>query len=110
MNNATIPLELWGHWGAPNPFKVVIILEALRLPYNTHLLELSEVKQESYIKLNPNGRLPTLKDPNTGVTLFEVCVHNVNRRMIVMLIQSSLVLSYNTSLTSMTRGEIFPTT
>lgn len=110
MNNSTIPLELWGHWGAPNPFKVVTILEALRLPYNTHLLELSEVKQESYIKLNPNGRLPTLKDPNTDVTLFEVCVQNVNRRLIVMLTQSSLVLSYNTSSTSMTRGEIFPTT
>jgi glutathione S-transferase len=51
---------------------VCIILEALKLPYKTHLLEFSEVKQESYIKLNPNGRLPTLQDPNTGVTLFEV--------------------------------------
>jgi glutathione S-transferase len=68
----TVPLELWGHWGAPNPYKVCIILEALKVPYKTHLLELSEVKQESYIKLNPNGRLPTLRDPNTGVTLFEV--------------------------------------
>ena len=69
---STMPLELWGHWGAPNPFKVCIVLEALKLPYKTHLLELSEVKQESYIALNPNGRLPTLKDPSTGVTLFEV--------------------------------------
>jgi glutathione S-transferase len=67
-----LPLILWGHWGAPNPYKVCIILEALKLPYKTHLLEFSEVKQESYIKLNPNGRLPTLQDPNTGVTLFEV--------------------------------------
>jgi glutathione S-transferase len=66
------PLELWGHWGAPNPYKVCIVVESLKLPYQTHELELSEVKQESYIKLNPNGRLPTLKDPNTGVTLFEV--------------------------------------
>jgi glutathione S-transferase len=67
-----MPLELWGHWGAPNPFKVSIILESLELPYQIHELELSEVKQESYIKLNPNGRLPTLQDPNTGLTLFEV--------------------------------------
>lgn len=67
-----LPLTLWGHWGAPNPYKVCIILEALKLPYKTHLLEFSEAKQESYIKLNPNGRLPTLQDPNTGVTLFEV--------------------------------------
>jgi glutathione S-transferase len=66
------PLELWGHWGAPNPFKVCIILESLKLPYQLHELEFSEVKQESYIKLNPNGRLPTLQDHNTGITLFEV--------------------------------------
>ena len=72
-----LPLTLWGHWGAPNPYKVCIILEALKLPYKTHLLEFSEVKQESYIKINPNGRLPTLQDPNTGVTLFEVSYHSV---------------------------------
>lgn len=67
-----LPLTLWGHWGAPNPYKVSIILEALKLPYKTNFLEFSEVKHKSYIKLNPNGRLPTLQDPNTGVTLFEV--------------------------------------
>ena len=67
-----LALELWAHWGAPNPYKVCIILEALKLPYRTHLLELPQVKQEAYLKLNPNGRLPTLKDPNTGVTLSEV--------------------------------------
>lgn len=72
MSSPPSTLELWGHWGAPNPFKVCIILEALKLPYKTHLLELSEVKQESYTKLNPNGRLPTLYDPNTGMTLWEV--------------------------------------
>jgi glutathione S-transferase len=66
------PLKLWGHWGAPNPYKVCIVLESLKLPYQIHELELSEVKQESYIELNPNGRLPTLEDPNRGVTLFEV--------------------------------------
>ena len=76
---AILPLTLWDHWGAPNPYKVCIILEALKLPYKTNLLEFSEVKQESHIKLNPNGRLPTLQDPNTNVTLFEV---------------STLVLSY----------------
>jgi glutathione S-transferase len=71
------PLTLWGHWGAPNPFKVCIVLEALGLPYGTRLLELSDVKQESYVKLNPNGRLPTLQDPNTGLDLSEVSLqHN----------------------------------
>ena len=69
---STIPLELWAHWGAPNPYKVCIVLETLKLPYTTHLLEFSEVKHDSYLKLNPNGRLPTLKDPNTNVTFWEV--------------------------------------
>jgi glutathione S-transferase len=29
------------------------------------------VKQEPYTLLNPNGRLPTIEDPNTGMTLWE---------------------------------------
>lgn len=66
------PLTLWGHWGAPNPFKVCIVLEVLGVPYETRLLELSEVKQKAYVELNPNGRLPTLRDPNTSMDLFEV--------------------------------------
>ena len=52
--------------------KVCIILEELNLPYVIHELEFNEVKNESYLELNPNGRLPTIKDPNTGVTLWEV--------------------------------------
>jgi len=73
------PLTLWGHWGAPNPFKVCIVLEALGLPYETSLLEFSEVKQEAHVKINPNGRLPTLQDPNTGLDLFEVSPHTVQK-------------------------------
>lgn len=52
--------------------KVCIILEELKLPYVIHQLEFSQVKEEHYVKLNPNGRLPTIKDPNTGITLWEV--------------------------------------
>lgn len=52
--------------------KVVIILEELKLPYKIHKLELTEVKSDDYVKLNPNGRLPTILDPNTGITLWEV--------------------------------------
>ncbi|ETS77987.1 hypothetical protein PFICI_10049 [Pestalotiopsis fici W106-1] len=65
------PIELWGHWGAPNPWKVVLILEELKLPYIIKTLEFTEVKSEEYVKLNPNGRLPTIVDPNTGITLWE---------------------------------------
>lgn len=69
---STTPVELWAHWGAPNPWKVCMVLETLAVPYVLHFLELTEVKQEFYTDLNPNGRLPTLKDPNTGLTLWEV--------------------------------------
>ncbi|KAH8196703.1 hypothetical protein TruAng_009132 [Truncatella angustata] len=64
-------IELWGHWGAPNPWKVAMVLEELKLPYHIMKLELSEVKSQPYLKLNPNGRLPTIVDPNTGITLWE---------------------------------------
>lgn len=66
------PIKIWGHWGAPNPYKVCMVLEALGLPYDIHLLEFSEVKQETYLKITPNGRLPTIQDPNTGLILWEV--------------------------------------
>ena len=55
----------------PNPWKVVIILEELNLPYNTTWIRYSDIKSEPYISLNPNGRIPSLRDPNTGVALFE---------------------------------------
>lgn len=50
-----------------------MVLEELSLPYEIHNLEFSEVKTESYLEITPNGRLPALKDPNTGITLWEVC-------------------------------------
>jgi hypothetical protein len=100
-----LPLTLWGHWGAPNPYKVCIVLEALKLPYKTHLLEFSEVKQESYIKINPNGRLPALQDPNTGVTLFEVSCPSVVY-FIGVLNRSSRAPLYSTLSICMTKRKI----
>lgn len=49
-----------------------MVLEELSLPYEIHYIELNETKTPSYLEITPNGRLPTLKDPNTGVTLWEV--------------------------------------
>jgi GSH-dependent disulfide-bond oxidoreductase len=50
--------------GTPNGFKVSIALEEMALPYSyrhIHLQE-GEQKQEWYLKLNPNGRIPTIID------------------------------------------------
>lgn len=66
------PLTVWGHWGAPNPWKVRTILEELEIPHEWREIELNEVKSEEYLKVTPNGRLPAIEDPNTGVTLWEV--------------------------------------
>jgi hypothetical protein len=74
VTSALKPLTLWSHWGAPNPYKVLMVLEILHLPYILHPLEFSEVKSPAHLGLNPNGRLPTLEDPNTGIVLWEVRV------------------------------------
>lgn len=36
------------------------------------MVELPDAKKESYTNINPNGRLPAIEDPNTGVKLWEV--------------------------------------
>lgn len=66
------PLVLYGHQGpAPNPIKVAILLEELSLPWTLLEIEMKDLKSEPYISINPNGRLPSLEDPNTGVKIFE---------------------------------------
>ena len=42
----------------PNPAKVLIILEELRIPYVGIYVELSELKEPAYESVNPNGRVP----------------------------------------------------
>ncbi|KAF7185703.1 Glutathione S-transferase-like protein tpcF [Pseudocercospora fuligena] len=50
---------------------ILIILEELQIPYELEEIPFAEIKQEPYISLNPNGRVPTIEDPNTGITLWE---------------------------------------
>lgn len=48
----------------PNGWKISIALEEMGLPYTWRHIKLSEKeqKQDWYLKLNPNGRIPTLID------------------------------------------------
>ncbi|KAJ0310055.1 hypothetical protein COL516b_002561 [Colletotrichum fioriniae] len=68
---ASKPIVLYGHSYTPNPSKVVMILEELKIPYEHIIIDLAVVKEEPYLSINPNGRLPAIKDPNTGITLWE---------------------------------------
>ncbi|KAF2763382.1 putative glutathione S-transferase [Pseudovirgaria hyperparasitica] len=64
-------LILYNAEGGPNPFKVMIILEELGVPYEESFVPYSELKKEKYESINPNGRVPSLVDPNTGLTIWE---------------------------------------
>jgi GST-like protein len=52
----------------PNGWKASIALEELELPYTVHPIALQnlEQKQEWYLKINPNGRIPTIVDKDNG--------------------------------------------
>lgn len=54
-----------------NQRKVVIILKELNIPYETEYVDFAKIKQEPYTKINPNGRVPAITDPSTGITLWE---------------------------------------
>jgi glutathione S-transferase len=64
-------ITLWGHNSGANPWKVAMILEELNVPYTLKMIEFPDMKKESYELINPNGRVPAIEDPNTGITLWE---------------------------------------
>ncbi|KAJ5673072.1 hypothetical protein N7507_002199 [Penicillium longicatenatum] len=53
----------------PNGFKISITLEELGLSYKARPVDLSsqEQKEEWFLKINPNGRLPAIIDGGTRV-------------------------------------------
>ncbi|KAJ5099342.1 hypothetical protein N7532_006343 [Penicillium argentinense] len=65
------PITLYGHGPGPNPWKVVIVLEQLGLPYENKPVAFPDMKKEPYESINPNGRVPAIEDPNTGITIWE---------------------------------------
>ncbi|WP_017851285.1 glutathione S-transferase family protein [Leptospira interrogans serovar Szwajizak] len=58
----------------PNGRKISIMLEELGIPYTVHPINLDklEQKQEWFLKINPNGRIPAIIDKdNEDFTVFE---------------------------------------
>ncbi|TQN73670.1 Glutathione S-transferase-like protein OpS6 [Colletotrichum shisoi] len=73
--SSTEPVALYGHgtlrFGyTPNPAKMAMILEELELPPVRMrvkvMVDIAVVKEEPYVFINPNRRLPALRDPNSG--------------------------------------------
>jgi len=64
------PIKLWGN-GGPNPPKVQILLEELGIPHEVIGINFADIKGPEYLKINPNGRIPAIHDPNTDLTLWE---------------------------------------
>jgi len=52
----------------PNGWKASIVLEELALPYEVKALKLHELeqKQEWFLRINPNGRIPAIVDRDAG--------------------------------------------
>ncbi|MFP6626322.1 MAG: glutathione S-transferase N-terminal domain-containing protein [Deltaproteobacteria bacterium] len=52
----------------PNGWKVSIALEEMGLDYHVHSLNLmgGDQKEPDYLKINPNGRIPTIVDRDAG--------------------------------------------
>ncbi|KAL2202667.1 glutathione S-transferase [Sarocladium strictum] len=68
--SAAKPITIYGIHG-PNAGKVILLCEELNIPYEPVPIPLTDVKRPDYVAINPNGRLPSIKDPNTGLTLWE---------------------------------------
>jgi GST-like protein len=52
----------------PNGWKASIALEELALPYEVKLVRLDQLeqKQEAFLRINPNGRIPAIVDRDAG--------------------------------------------
>ncbi|KAF1963845.1 glutathione S-transferase [Byssothecium circinans] len=77
----------------PNPWKPVLILEELAVPYELNSFSFDVVKQKPFTDINPNGRAPAIEDPNTGLTLWET---GAIIQYIIEQYDTKNVLSYNT--------------
>ena len=72
------PLILHAFSTSPNPLKIGIALELLKLPYDIKIWDFGDdprkgVKSERFASISENGKVPVLEDPNVdgGVTSWE---------------------------------------
>ncbi|OBS27893.1 hypothetical protein FPOA_01835 [Fusarium poae] len=63
------PITVYVHSAGPNPFKVIIVLEELSVPYTKIVVD--NPKEDWFVAINPNGRVPAIKDPNSNIVLWE---------------------------------------
>ena len=56
-----------------NGYKPVIFLEEVGVPYDLTFVDFSKNEQKApdYLKLNPNGKIPTIEDRSEGRAIFE---------------------------------------
>ncbi|KAI1770082.1 glutathione S-transferase [Hypoxylon cercidicola] len=69
--NPAKPIRVWLTPPGPNSWKVILLLEELGLNYEIKSFRFDDVKKSPFIDINPNGRVPAIEDPNTGLTLWE---------------------------------------
>jgi GST-like protein len=67
-------IELYTY-GSTNGHKVAIALEELGLPYEVRTVNIfaGEGRSPAFLALNPAGKIPVIRDPDTGLTLSESC-------------------------------------
>ncbi len=63
---------LYSH-GSPNGHKITIALEELQLPYEVHQTNVfaGEGQTSEFLSVNPNGKIPVIKDTETGQIITE---------------------------------------
>src|SRR5665647_3642629 len=59
------PIDFY-YWPTPNGFKISIMLEECKLPYNLMPVNIAKGEQfkPEFLKISPNNRMPAIVDPN----------------------------------------------
>ena len=69
--------------GTPNGWKASILVEELQTPYQVHAISLSknEQKEEWFLKINPNGRIPAIGEP---LITRKQCFHELQSGLLIL--------------------------